>query len=177
MSVGLFSDHVEHVQYSMEPQWCVPYTLCCRLLRPLAPHPHSCFRGPSRMTKMSLYTCLHTCLETIKLGNLPISPFEPWQFSWLERPRLPRSARMHSVNTGHFLPKEDFLWQFFNDKISLGLFWAEQFIEKNFSGVILTPFDRFSFFLSNCSCEWKHDKIYLPTINQWYMMYLKWLDH
>ena len=54
MSVGLFLDHVEHVEYSVEPPWCVQFYPCCRLLRPLAPHPYSCFRGPSRMTRMSL---------------------------------------------------------------------------------------------------------------------------
>ena len=55
---GPFSDHVEHVECRVEPQWSVPYTIYCCLLRPLAPHPHShrCFRGPSRMTRMSLFT-------------------------------------------------------------------------------------------------------------------------
>ena len=36
-------------------------------------------------------------LETIKLENLPISPFEPWQFSWLERPWLPRITELQVV--------------------------------------------------------------------------------
>ena len=55
LSVELFSDHVTHVKYRVEPQWCVPYTPCCRLRRPLAARPHSCSHGLSRMTRMSLF--------------------------------------------------------------------------------------------------------------------------
>ena len=100
MSVGFFSDHVEHVECSVKPQLCVPYTLCCRVLRPLAPHPHSCFRGPYRITG-----CLNSPLprlETIKMENRGI-------IFRIEHPRLPCSARIHSLETGHCLPREGFM--------------------------------------------------------------------
>ena len=30
-------------------------------------------------------------------------------------------------------------------------------------------------FFSNCSFEWKHDTVYLHTINQWYMLCTNWI--
>ena len=73
MFVGLFSDHVEHVDCSLEPQGCVLYTLCCCLLRPLAPHPHSSFHGPTSSTRMSpqfLKAAImqsHNCAQCLKI--------------------------------------------------------------------------------------------------------------
>ena len=73
MFVGLFLDHVEHVDCSVEPQGCVLYSLCCRLLRPLVPHPHSCFRGPPSITRMSpqfLKAAImqsHDCAQYLKI--------------------------------------------------------------------------------------------------------------
>ena len=47
-------------------------------------------------------------LESIKVGNIPVSPLELWPLVLLERPNLPRSATMHSVKTSHCLPNVGF---------------------------------------------------------------------
>ena len=44
-------------------------------------------------------------LESCKIVKLPIFQFKPWQFSWLERPGLPHSAKMQNVETFHCLQK------------------------------------------------------------------------
>ena len=63
--------------------------------------------------------------------------------------------------------KRGVLWHFLNDKISLGLFWAEKFIEENkFQGQFIHLLV-ISFFSPNCSFQSKHVKISLHTMNQW----------
>ena len=71
--------------------------------------------------------------------------------------------------------KIGFLQHFFNDKTSLWLFGGKRLIAKLARGNFYTFWS--SQFFSNCSFEWKRDKIYLPTINQWYMFCLQSLDH
>ena len=53
---------------------------------------------------------------------------------------------------------------FFNDQISLGLFWGGKLIAKLLRGYFNTFW---SFHISNCSFERKHVKISLHTINEW----------
>ena len=71
--------------------------------------------------------------------------------------------------------KIGFLQHFFNDKTSCWLFGGKRLIAKLVRGNSYT-FWSFQFF-SNCSFEWKHDKIYLHTINQWYMLCTNSVDH
>ena len=71
--------------------------------------------------------------------------------------------------------KIGFLQRFFNDKTSFWLFGGKRLIAKLVRGNFYT-FWSFHFF-SNCSYEWKHVKVNLPTINQCYMLCLKSLDH
>ena len=77
MSVGLFSDHVEHVECSVEPQCTV---------NPLLTSPAASSSTPPQLLPWSIQDDQDdrdVSLHMIKMKNLPISPFKPWRFSWL----------------------------------------------------------------------------------------------
>ena len=132
MSVGLVSFHLEHVKCSVEPQWCVLNTLCCRLLRPLAPHPHSCFRGPSRMTRMSHFTPVTSWKDQDgKFTNYSIQTVAIFLIRTSMCATLCQDAQ---CGNGSLSAKRGFVWHFINDKIILGRFWGEHFIAKLFRG-------------------------------------------
>ena len=90
--------------------------------------------------------------------------------------RTSTSARMKRRRKKHFIVCQNRVFTtLFDYKTSIWLLGEKRLIAKlirdNF--YMLCSFQ----FFSNFRFEWKHDKIYLPTINKWYMLCLKSLDH
>ena len=107
---------------------------------------------------------------SLKVTKGTIVPFNPSSFSTIERPPLPLSAGMKIFikktlkKNLSLSAKIGFLQHFLNDKTSFWLFGGKRLIAKLIRGNFDTLWS-YHFFSSNCSFEWKHGTIYLPTIS------------
>ena len=143
MFVGLFLDHVEHVDCSVEPQGCVLYTLCCRLLRPLVPHPHSCFRGPTSITRMSpqfLKAAImqsHDCAQYLKI----------------------------CTNLGLLNTNQEKLAKMLNIYHNLTMLYSFTCLYDSFMNVTAQNFNQFVYLSSHLSCLETIKTGYLPIIS------------
>ena len=134
------------------------------LLRPLVPHPHSCFWGPFRMTRMSLFTHVMSWID--QDGKFINYSIQTGAIFLIRRSTSLTLCHDAHCGNGSLSAKRVFLWHFLSDKICLGLLFLGKLILQ-LLGVVLTCFGHFSFFSSNCSLDRKHVKICLHTINRW----------